>query len=129
MKVFETGYPLGWLSPDGQLFECGYTKHFETAEEIVKTLTTEKIFLPDEYLLGHGWVHLTEISVINLTEMFITGYGWAILFPYSDKLSIDQHNFLKPYVEEYKNFLAEGFTTNLKYEYPDLFPEFYEDFI
>lgn len=121
MKVFETGYPLGWLSPDGQLFECGYTEHLEAAEEIVKTLTTEKISLPDEYLLGHGWVHLTE--------MFMIDYGWAILFPYSNRLSIDQHNFLKPYVEKYKNFLAKDFTIDLKYEYPDLFPEFYEDFI
>lgn len=121
MKEYESGYPLGWLSPDGQLFECGYTEHLSKADEIVKTLTTENILLSDEYLLEHGWVHLTKFFTLD--------YGWVILFPYSDKLSIDQHNFLKPYVEKYKKFLAKDFTTNLKYEYQDLFLEFNEDFI
>lgn len=121
MKVFETGYPLGWLSPDGELIECGYTEHLEKAREIVQQITKEDMFLADEYLLGHGWVHLTELNALN--------YGWAVIFPYSNKLTPEQHRFLEPYVEKYINFLAEGFITNLAYEYPDLFPEFYEDFI
>jgi len=105
--------PIGWLGPDGRLIECGYQEHLAVAEDIAVKLGAPEGGLYDEYLLNHGWCHLTVMMFMN--------HGWAVIFPYSDRITREQHDFLKPYVEDNLDFIADGFETNLKYEFPDLF--------
>lgn len=106
--------PIGWLSPDGKLIKCNYMDHWQTSEGIAKEAGAPDGVLYDDYLLNRGWVHLTMTTYLE--------HGWAVIFPYNTYgLTQEQHDFLKPYVEDNIDFLSEGFVTDLKYEFPDLF--------
>ena len=34
--------PTGWLSPNGELYKCGYYEHNATADEICEKMNVEK---------------------------------------------------------------------------------------
>ena len=61
--------PLGWLSPDGDLWRCKYYEHTATAQEICKKLNiaySDYTFLAeDEALYAHGWCKLAISSLGN----------------------------------------------------------------
>ena len=51
----------GWLSPGGELIECGYWGHIDRAYEILETHYELKHFYnntPDEDLIQRGWIKL-----------------------------------------------------------------------
>jgi len=106
---------IGWLSPEGKLHACELMDHWAVAKEICSDLGQKGVSHPDDWLLNHGWVHLTVTTYID--------HGWAVIFPYNTRgrLTKEQHDFLKPYVEQNKDFLAEAFVTDLKYEFEELF--------
>lgn len=106
--------PIGWLSPSGEFFKCDFLEHIYFAEKLAKQLGASEEDHYDDYLLNHGWVHLTVTTFFS--------HGWAVIFPYNvEHLTVEQHNFLKPYVEENINFLSDVCKTDLKYEFEDLF--------
>lgn len=117
--IGEDTRPIGWLSPEGKLHVCDYHDHLRVASEICANAYSEYDGSnPNEYLLTHGWAHLTILTWCD--------HGWYIAFPRtlngnSWNLSKEQHDYLKPYVEDNKNFLSEACVFNLKYEYPDIF--------
>lgn len=83
---------LGWLSPTGEFIEVNYFEHLRIAQEIV--LKYYKINIdnvPDDFLMDRGWVHIT----INTTA------DHTIHIFYNKYLTESQRYFLKPYVEEF----------------------------
>lgn len=77
-----TKVAYGWLSPQGQLFECSHRGHSSLAAKIAMDLNTEYRLDPERLLEKLGWVRLTaETSffqtiansvVIIASRMFIT---------------------------------------------------------
>lgn len=61
--------PLGWLSPNGELFECNYYEHIATAEKIIDKLNISynsfRYSGKDDALLSLGWCKLTLSSLGN----------------------------------------------------------------
>lgn len=83
---------LGWLSPNGEFIEVNYLEHLRVAQEIV--LNYYKIDIqdiPDDFLMNHGWVHITiNTTIDHVIHIFYTRH-----------LTEAQKYFLKPYVEEF----------------------------
>ena len=103
---------LGWLSPDGKLYECGYMEHLAVADEICRQLGVdlETVQHKDDYLLEHGWVHLTCTTFFE--------HKWFVIFPHNtDRLTQAQHDFLKPYVEDNIDWISDLCRTDIKYEF------------
>lgn len=109
--------PTGWLSPEGRLHECDYMNHITEADKIIKEYGYEPGDRPDDILMDHGWAHLTRVTfMVSIPQ-------WCIFWkdPWRHHLTEAQKHFLKPYMEEYKDFLYESCFTDLKYEFEDLF--------
>lgn len=105
--------PIGWLSPEGRLHECDFMDHIHTAEEIARGLGAPSDARHDDWLLEHGWVHLTVSSIVD--------HGWMVIFPYNrENLTEWQHKYLKPFIEDNLNFIANACKTDLRYEFEDL---------
>ncbi|MBR3421594.1 MAG: hypothetical protein IKG98_05980 [Ruminococcus sp.] len=52
-------FKLGWISPDGDTYSCGYTSHNKCAEAIARTLyRTEKY--PELTLHNKGWLEVID---------------------------------------------------------------------
>lgn len=45
---------IGWLSPDGIFYKCGYGEHDEKAMNLVSELKIQTIFKDDMFLRGAG---------------------------------------------------------------------------
>ena len=77
-----------------------------------KKYNYEKGNRSDDILMDHGWAHLTRVS-------FCVPPQWCIFWkdPWQHHLTEAQKSFLKPYIEEYKNFIYEPCITDLKYEF------------
>ena len=103
---------LGWLSPEGKMYECEYLDHIATAEELCSEYgyTDEDIHY-DDILMKHGWVHL------SMTTFF--SHSWIIMWntPWKQHLTIPQKHFLKPYIEKWKDWLDPSSITDLKDEF------------
>lgn len=110
--------PLGWLSPDGKMYECDYMDHLYLAEKLIKeyNYTSEDTNIPDEILLEQGWCHITRLTFMD--------FGFAIFWtlPWKRHLTKKQHNYLLPYMKE-KPILSEATKRDVKEE----FKEVYED--
>ena len=58
-KHNDPSFKLGWISPDGDTYSCGYTKHSKCAESIARTFySTAK--LPELTLLRKGWIEVID---------------------------------------------------------------------
>ena len=67
---------LGWLSPSGEFYQTEYYEHLEKAEELAeKIYQYDKKHMPDEELMNHGWVHITESFLGFSPELMIMFYG------------------------------------------------------
>ena len=82
----------GWLSPNGELFECNCWEHDETARKLVGKFRYSEIEKrhADDNLMSRGWVYI-GISCFMCHEWRI---GWK------NFLTEPQKQFLKPYFEE-----------------------------
>lgn len=86
---------LGWLSPDGELYECGSYDHVSEASKIIKRFdlndvdTDFKKIPHDDLLLNKSWVYI-GISCFGKHE-------WRIIW--NKFLTQYQKDFLKPYFD------------------------------
>ena len=112
--IIRRNVPTGWLSPEGQLYECDYFEHLSLAREIAEKIgaSYEELYLADKYLLNNGWVHLS-------ITMFL-GHGWLVTFPEIGTISQEQRQFLKPYVEDNMDFISD-INADLRIEFAELF--------
>lgn len=104
--------PTGWLSPEGKFHECEYMDHMAVAEDLCEEYGYEDDnYIKDEVLLDHGWAHLT------ITTFF--SHNWMIMWKddYMNHLTQDQKAYLKPYIEEYKDWLDHSTKLVLEKEY------------
>lgn len=111
----------GWLSPEGKMYNCEYMDHIAKADTLIKEYNYEKENnRPDDILMNHGWVHLTKMSFCMPFPQ------WCIFWkdPSRRHLTEAQKIFLKPYIEEYKDFICESCITDLKYEFDFLQEEY-----
>ena len=107
-------WPIGWLSSEGKLYECEFMEHLTLAERIAIQCGASEEKHYDEWLLEHGCCHLTVTRYVE--------HAWAVIFPYNtEHLTPEQHNFLKPYIEENKDCLSYVCKTDVKYEFDDIF--------
>lgn len=84
------GLSIGWLSPDGDIYECEPYDHIELAANICRKFGYEQYGALDDILLKHSWVHIT-FSFAPYRRFHI----------YWDKfLTEPQKQYLKPYFEE-----------------------------
>ena len=80
----------GWLSPGGELIECGYWGHIDRAYEILETHYELKHFYnntPDEDLIQRGWIKLYK-SMFSPEQQIYYNY-------YRPIATQDQKVFLK----------------------------------
>ena len=83
------GFLIGWLSPDGDIYECEPYDHIETAANICYKFGYEQSGALDDILLKHSWVHIS-FSFVPYRRFYIE---W-------DKfLTEPQKSFLRPYFE------------------------------
>lgn len=86
----------GWLSPDGELYECSSYDHMTEARKIVKkfsyppTSSQRYSWNADDTLMAKRWVY---IGISSLGER-----EWRIRW--SGFLTESQKRFLKPYFED-----------------------------
>ena len=100
--------PLGWLSPSGDFYQTEYHEHLAKAEELAKKIYQyDKRCAPDEELMNHGWVHITESFLGVLPELMIMFYG---------HLTQAQKDYLKPVVEEYWEWISPHWKSDLNEE-------------
>lgn len=79
---------IGWLSPSGEFFRCGYSDHEAEAYRLVKE-PKQELSCSDE-LLAHGWVKLT-ISLLGNKEQRIL---------YLDRITALQKPFLREILDK-----------------------------
>lgn len=96
-----TELKTGWLSPNGDFYECGVYEHFSLARAILKD-SYEKH--PDDELFSLGFAEIT-ISQLGVK-------AWNVYW--SHFLTEQQKNFLKPYFEDEK--LPVGGVTKMRWE-------------
>lgn len=83
---------LGWLSPNGEFIETNYFEHLRVAQTIVlKYYGIDIKNTPDDFLMHQGWVQITIDTLSNR----------VIHIFYKKHLTEAQKYFLKPYVEEF----------------------------
>lgn len=100
---------LGWLSPDGEMIEVDYMQHLYVAGELCKKYYgIEELYVPDEILLEHGWVHLTMTTFIN--------YEYHVIWKYGGHLTEAQKEYLKPVILEDLNWLNKSCKMDLEEE-------------
>lgn len=103
---------VGWLSPDGKLYQCDYQGHIAKAEEICKEYNyTDTNEIKDDVLLSHNWVHLTMTTYLT--------HCWMILWDYNLHLTAEQKYLLKPFIEENVRYINDLCLDRIKYEYGD----------
>lgn len=108
--------PTGWLSPDGDLWECSTYEHSAMAEEICEKLKIESNTWAwkgeDEALYSLGWCKLGLMSLGD-REYWV---HWE------RPLTAYQRYFLKEYFENEKDLKFPMDSTSLcKYLYEDRF--------
>jgi len=81
------GLQVGWLAPDGDMYECDLYDHIEMAKEICKKFGYEGYKSVDDILLSHSWVHIT-CSLAPYRKFYIE---------WNKFLTEPQIQFLKPY--------------------------------
>lgn len=109
-------FVVGWLSPEGKLYECEYMDHIAEAERLVKKYKyKDDNPIKDDVLMNHHWIHLTTTTFGIHT--------WMILWrdPWRNRLTQEQKNFLKPYIEDYKDWINPSCIIDLKDEFENLF--------
>lgn len=98
LEANEKEFPLGWLSPEGKLYPCGYMEHLGYADTLREELYpgVDSNEHPDDFLLNRGWVELTRFTFF--------GHKYMVIFMWDDfdtgKLTPEQHHYLKPFVED-----------------------------
>ena len=100
---------LGWLSPNGELIEADYMSHIYIAEDICKKYYgLEEVWLPDDELINHGWVHITMTTFMD--------HEIHIIWKFGGHLTEAQKNYLKPEVEANINWLNKSCKMDLEEE-------------
>lgn len=84
------GFPIGWLSPDGDIYECEPYDHLESAANICRKLGYKEYGAVDDTLLNHSWVHIS-FSFAPYRRFYI---DWEKFLTKPQKL------FLKSYFEK-----------------------------
>ena len=110
-----TSFPIGWLSPQGEMYECGYMDHIYTARTLVnKYGYNDENSNSDEILINHHWAHLTVTTFFS--------HSWMILWknPYENHLTQEQKYFLKPYIEEFKDWINSSCLRDLEDEFEEI---------
>ena len=108
--------PMGWLSPNGDLWKCGYYEHNATAREICDKLKIRyndyAYHGEDDSLLSLGWCKIALGSLGDRTYFV----HWK------RPLTAYQRYFLKDYFENEKDLKFPIDSTSLcKYLYEDNF--------
>ena len=91
-----SGLKTGWLSPNGELYECTSYDHTDAARKIVSVFgyspVTEQNYSwsADDILMANRWVYI-GISSLGVKEWRI---GWKTFLTESQKI------YLKPYFED-----------------------------
>lgn len=107
-------WKIGWLAPDGEFFECGYMEHFTKAEELCKKFQYPISDFCSDILLTKGWCQLTCTTFYE--------HKWVIVCPWNGRhLTQLQKDFLRPYIQECRDWLSDSSITDLKYEMPEEF--------
>ena len=98
---------LGWLSPGGEMIEAGYLDHIAVADDIALKYyqVDETDDLPDEFLMDHGWVHIT-ISIFD-GQYHIMWYH---------HLTDNQKQYLIPKIEQEWNMMSDFTKIDLEKE-------------
>ncbi len=106
---------IGWLSPEGKMYECKYMEHLAKADELILEYNylNNNNKSGDEILLNNHWVQLTMMTFF--------GHKWCIFWkdPWKNHLTSEQKNFLKPYIEKFKDWIYESCLSDLKYEFEE----------
>lgn len=95
---------IGWLAPNGGLYECNSYDHISTARDLVTQFGYPKIdpiegyLQPDENLLKHKWVHIGLSSLGRKEwriswEKFLTEAQKQVLVPYFEESEIPMNYF------------------------------------
>lgn len=84
--------PIGWLSPTGEMLECGSYGYCTSAIDIMEKYEYPKFYSADETLIAHQWVQITRSSIF--------GHDYNIYYNLSKGLTIDQIHFLRPYLDD-----------------------------
>lgn len=87
---------LGWLSPSGEMHECGYMEHMAVAQDLAEKLGWHELdenmnrVHADDFLMQHGWVHITRSAF----------FGHEYFLLHDKHYTQAQKDWLKPRVEE-----------------------------
>lgn len=86
---------LGWLAPNGSMYECGLMEHFSVAQDIAEKLGWKELdaegnrVWADDFLLQHGYVHITQSAL----------FGCEYFLIHDKHYTQAQKEWLKPRVE------------------------------
>jgi hypothetical protein len=92
---------LGWLAPDGTMYECNTMEHIIIAEDIAKKLGWHELdtegnrVCADDFLMQHGYVHITRSMI----------FGHEYFLLHEKHYTPAQKEWLKPRVIESWDFL------------------------
>lgn len=88
-------YVLGWMAPDGSFYYTTYMEHLSFARSAAKLLYGEAD--NDQSLYRHGWLAIHPYGIV----------GTDYLFSWRGHLSAEQKRAIKPFVEKYKDWIAD----------------------
>ena len=102
-------FPLGWLSPEGEIIECESMEHLRVAKNLIEMRYHElEDCAPDEYLMNHGWAHLTRYCMIS--------HEFLVFWKYGSHLTNAQREFLRPIVKDNWEWFSKSSKLDLKDE-------------
>lgn len=95
---------IGWLAPDGTLYECDTMEHISVAKDLAEKLgwkeydeNFNRTCWADDFLMEHGYVHITR------SMMF--GHEYHLI--HEKHYTQAQKDWLKPRVEENWKWLSK----------------------
>lgn len=95
---------LGWISPKGRFFSCGYGEHTEKAKEIVSSLVlADDIDDASRYLEDNGWLAVYKNSMDG--KSLAIGMGREYQHLSSQQLQTIQHLGIDSKIENISRFL------------------------
>ena len=87
---------IGWLAPDGTMYECATMEHNVVAEKLAEKIGWHELdenfnrITADDFLIKNGWVHITRQMI----------FGHNYLFLHEKHYTEAQKNWLRPKIEE-----------------------------
>lgn len=112
---------LGWLSPDGKLYECRYSEHISMAYELVNKFNIDRdifykkgIDIEDDMLLASGWIKIGRDSIHHCYYIgFPDNFDPDIIKMLAHRKAIitqDQKTFLKHLYDDDPNLFDDMMT-------------------